>query len=438
MVVLDFLLHFTLTVRPVPNVTLPSNQTYVNGAIVPTQTFTSTLSSAIYSWTNSNTSIGIPAEGTGNIGSFTAINITPTIQTATITVTPKNYLSYTIYKTHAGTGSLSQYGQAPQNAIEFENMFNTSNSNTTVWATGSANPLNILDWTSTTQLNNNGISTPGSNYFGIKVVGTFIPVETGVYTFQLQGDDAYDLFVNGSLVVSQYGGYSAVPHTGTISLTAGMQYTLVARQQEFAGGEGLIVRWKRPSQSVYSTQPEEFLCCDGISQSYTITVNPTPTVNAVANQSFCAGSLTSLVTFASTFNVSGTTYSWTNSNTDIGLASSGTGDIPSFVATNTLNTPISAIITVTPSANGVNGSPVSFVITVRPTPNVILPSDQSYVIGDLVPTQIFTSFLPNVMYNWTNSNTTIGIPAQGTGNIVSFTATNTYFSGPNSNNNGYS
>jgi hypothetical protein len=226
---------FTLTVRPVPNVTLPSNQTYVNGAIVPTQTFTSTLSSAIYSWTNSNTSIGIPAEGTGNIGSFTAINITPTIQTATITVTPKNYLSYTIYKTHAGTGSLSQYGQAPQNAIEFENMFNTSNSNTTVWATGSANPLNILDWTSTTQLNNNGISTPGSNYFGIKVVGTFIPVETGVYTFQLQGDDAYDLFVNGSLVVSQYGGYSAVPHTGTISLTAGMQYTLVARQQEFAG-----------------------------------------------------------------------------------------------------------------------------------------------------------------------------------------------------------
>ncbi len=63
-----------------------------------------------------------------------------------------------------------------------------------------------------------------------------------------------------------------------------------------------------------------------------------------------------------------TTFNWTNDAPSIGLASSGTGDIPSFTAVNTGSTPIVATITVTPSVNGCTGTPIQFTITVNPIP----------------------------------------------------------------------
>ncbi|WP_163397512.1 T9SS type A sorting domain-containing protein [Flavobacterium fluviatile] len=67
------------------------------------------------------------------------------------------------------------------------------------------------------------------------------------------------------------------------------------------------------------------------------------------------------------------TYTWTNSNTSIGLASSGTGNIPSFVATNSTTSPIMATITVTPKyTNGgtCSGTSKTFTITVNPSPAI--------------------------------------------------------------------
>jgi YVTN family beta-propeller protein len=75
------------------------------------------------------------------------------------------------------------------------------------------------------------------------------------------------------------------------------------------------------------------------------TVSPIPTINSIANQTICPGS-----TFPS-YNFSGTgfQYNWTNSNTAIGLAASGSGSsLPSFVATNTSTNPLTATIHVTP------------------------------------------------------------------------------------------
>ena len=49
------------------------------------------------------------------------------------------------------------------------------------------------------------------------------------------------------------------------------------------------------------------------------------------------------------------TYTWTNDDTSIGLAASGTGDIASFTATNTGTAPVIATIVVTPHfENGVS------------------------------------------------------------------------------------
>ena len=104
--------------------------------------------------------------------------------------------------------------------------------------------------------------------------------------------------------------------------------------------------------------------CTGTAQSFTVTVNPTAVVNAVSSQTVCAGSSNSAVTFSSP--VAGTTYSWTNSNPSIGLAASGTGNIPSFVAVNPSPNAINATITVTPNtAAGCIGQSITYAITVN-------------------------------------------------------------------------
>jgi hypothetical protein len=68
------------------------------------------------------------------------------------------------------------------------------------------------------------------------------------------------------------------------------------------------------------------------------------------------------------------TYNWTNSNTYIGLAASGSGNIASFIATNNGTAPITATITVTPTySNGSTncaGTPQSFTIKVNPTATI--------------------------------------------------------------------
>lgn len=67
------------------------------------------------------------------------------------------------------------------------------------------------------------------------------------------------------------------------------------------------------------------------------------------------------------------TYNWTNDNTSIGLAASGTGNIPSFKGINNSSVPVTATITVTPTYGGVSGegAPKTFTITVNPSPKIV-------------------------------------------------------------------
>src|ERR1051325_6467339 len=78
--------------------------------------------------------------------------------------------------------------------------------------------------------------------------------------------------------------------------------------------------------------------------SAVITVNPTPRVDQPASQTVCNGSATTNILFTGT----GTSYTWVNDTTSIGLAASGTNDILSFAVSNTGLVPVTATITVTP------------------------------------------------------------------------------------------
>ncbi|MBS1503698.1 MAG: beta-propeller fold lactonase family protein, partial [Bacteroidetes bacterium] len=66
---------------------------------------------------------------------------------------------------------------------------------------------------------------------------------------------------------------------------------------------------------------------------------------AQSNQTVTNGSPTTAVNFPS----NSCAYQWTNNTPGIGLAASGTGNIPVFTAVNNTNSPITATISVTPS-----------------------------------------------------------------------------------------
>ncbi|MBE0667633.1 MAG: hypothetical protein IH593_08160, partial [Bacteroidales bacterium] len=152
------------------------------------------------------------------------------------------------------------------------------------------------------------------------------------------------------------------------------------------------------------TVTPSFEGCAGTPQSFTITVNPSGQVNDPADQVRCNGAATAAVTFTTNRKGGTTTYSWTNSNTSIGLAASGTGNsIASFTATNTGTAPVTATITVTPSFEGCAGTPQSFTITVNPTPVLssgLAPAD---VCSNTPFSYTPTSLTGSTSFSWARS-----------------------------------
>jgi hypothetical protein len=98
--------------------------------------------------------------------------------------------------------------------------------------------------------------------------------------------------------------------------------------------------------TVRPTFTNNSVVCNGSNINAAVIVNPLPAVNQPANQEVCNTASLLVNTFSSP--QPGTTYSWANDNTSIGLGASGNGNIGSFTASNPGITDVTANITVTP------------------------------------------------------------------------------------------
>jgi len=405
--------------------------------------------SPVYTWVNNTPSIGLAANGTGNIPAFNAANtgtapVTATITvtqsftnagttctgaatTFTITVNPTAAVNQPVNQVVCNNGSTTAVNfssnlpggiicatanegsnavlTAPAGtvitAITFAS-YGTPNGSCGNFTTGACNATNSVFVVSALALGQNTVTIPASNttFSGdpcngtakrLYIQATYSPV------FNWTNDNtSIGLAASGTGNIASF---NAV-NTGTAPVTATITVT-----QTFTNAG---------------------VTCNGTAKTFTITVNPTATVNAIANQTVCSNTTLTGISFSSPTTGGSIVYSWANSNTSIGLAASGTGNIASFNAVNTGTTPITATITVTPTyTNGgstCNGTARTFTITVNRNPTVN-PIGQRICNGDSVHV-IFNGVVAGTVYNWTNNNTAIGLAASGTGNIPAFVSTN--------------
>ena len=356
---------FTITVNPTANVVDPSNQTVCNGAFTAPVNFTTTNGGGVamtYSWTNNEPGIGLGASGTGDIAAFAALNAGTSPLVATITVTPQLLYDGQTCTGPAQTFTITINPTAQVNDPADQVVCNGAVTTAVTFGTSHTGGTMLYTWSNSDPTIGLGAGSTGN-------IPSFTAVNTGTS-----------------------------PKVATITVTP--QFT-------------------------------NSVSCTGPAQTFTITVNPTAQVDAIADEVVCNGNPTTAVAFT-TANTGGTTvFNWTNNAPGIGLAASGTGDIASFTASNITTAPVVATITVTPqytnSGKTCSGPSESYTVTVNPTAQVNDPADQVVCHNGAATAINFTTnnTVGTTGYNWTNDQPGIGLLASGSGNIASFTATNT-------------
>lgn len=428
-----------ITVNPAVSMTTPASQNIVNGTATTGVTFSGTAAGMTFDWTNDRPDIGLAASGSGNIAAFTGINNTGQAIVATVTVTPHangcegEPVTFTI-TVEPTPGVVAPDNQEVCNGAQTQAVIFTGFPPATTFSWTNTNPAIGLaasgngDIAAFTAVNNGKTTAVASI--------TVVPVTLGVpgvpETFTISVYPSPVVTVPANITVCNGNSVSADFDTDV----PGTVFNWTNDHPEIglaASGNGDIAAFV-PVNTTNTPVIASIVVtpvlhgCPGTPKTLTITVNPEPVVTQPANIPVCDNSTVSAVTFNG--GVTGTTFSWTNDHASIGLAASGTGDIPAFTAQNNTTSTVTAQITVTPSANGCTGAPVTFTIAVDPLPIVADPADRKVCSGATVPAIAFSSAVSSSLpagvpvYSWTNDNPGIGLAASGTGSIPSFTAVN--------------
>ncbi len=413
---------YTITVNPLPSVSVPASFTICSGATVPSSNFSSSITGTDYSWTNSNTAIGLAASGSGNIPSFTATNSGAFDISAIITVNP-------ILNGCAGPPINYTITVNPLPAIitataSNESQCNINDGTITITASG-AQPLEFsINGGSTFVQNGGNFTGLAAGSYSVVVRNSTGCIMTGP-TLSVSSPEAPPQPDINAYVSPVCQGEPLI--LSILNPNPQATYTWTGPLGFSATGASVIRSNSDPSMSGNYAVTATLSACVSVSRVFNITVNPLPTLTVPQNLTYCAGATIPETIFNST--PPGATLTWTNSHQGIGLAATGSGSIPSFIAVNNSTLPVTATISVTPVLNNCTGLTYTYTITVNPVPSVSVPSSFAVCAAATIPASNFTSNLTGSTYSWINTNPAIGLAASGTGQIPSFIAANSSGSG---------
>ena len=437
---------FEIIVNPILQVTPITSVIYCAGDVFPGVSFTGNVPTANYSWSTDNISVGFPVSGQTNvpgINSFTTQNSGNLTQVANITVTPSlpgcqgTPFIFTLSVKPLPTVFIAPLAQAHchgSSTIPVDFTGNLDPVVTYTWSQDNTSISSVLLGSGTNDI----ASFTATNTGLVSETSTFIVVPT--YNGCTGIQDTFTITVNPIPTVANVldqtwcAGQQSDPvnFTGSLGSTATYNWT---QTNQYVGNTIVPTAGDIPSfttqnlSTIIQTDTiivtPNFNGCNGISDSFVITVRPTPTVYPIADQSLCVYTYTNPVVFNGNMgNVA--TYAWTNNNTVINSnISSGNDSIPSFQVQNPGNTIVVATITVTPEAYGCFGIPETFTISsVDPIPTVIPTADIILCAGSQTGTIDFQPNDPTIIYHWTNDNISIGLVGAGTSDISNFQVQN--------------
>jgi type IV pilus assembly protein PilY1 len=164
----------------------------------------------------------------------------------------------------AGTEPAPAHGN-PNNAAEFQALKDNYARSDNRFGSDNVGNINTVAGSS----NNDPYQTnPDENYLTI-MTGT-IRINSGdggSFNFAIDGDDAVELWIDGTLRVGWYGGHAdcgAMPGaatclnghaTGNITLASGSTHTIEFRHEEQTGGDNFRLYWKTPWSATWTVVP---------------------------------------------------------------------------------------------------------------------------------------------------------------------------------------
>jgi hypothetical protein len=451
---------FTLTINPAGQADNQSDVIYCNGEVTTQIDFTTSNSdgSTSYSWTNDNPLIGLPANGNNFVQSFTATNGGTEQDTALITVTPTYSnggescdgpeMTFMILVNPSGQvydpiDTTYCVGESTKQVV-FDTD-NTDGTTTYAWtnsttdigliASGSGNINSFVAANTTSDpISGNIQVTPTYSNGGKNCTG---PAQNFTITVNPNGQinpvtDRY--FCNNA--ASAAINFSTNNGTGSTTYAWTNDNTSIGLGGSGNGNIGSFTATNGGTSpisggiEVTPTFTYNSKGCEGTATDFDIFVNPTGQVDQPSDTVYCEDESVALYTFTTQNSGGTTTYAWTNDETDIGLGSGSSGNLPAFTADNPTLAQLTGTIQVTPTfVNGSTscaGTPVSYDITINPAPQVNVPSDLTYCNEDNVPQIDFGTNNTDgtTTYDWTNTNTAINLGAIGSGSIATFEASN--------------
>jgi gliding motility-associated-like protein len=382
-------------------------------------------------WTNSNPDIGLDTIGTGDI-SFIATNTETTPLTSTITITLKSDLGC-IGETETFTLTVNPLPQMDQ----IEDITLCSGASQTIHFTGTNINLDSSTWT-----NDNpaiGLDTSGTGHISFTATNTGTTPLTATITMTPKSD----LGCTNETKIFTITVYPTpeMDHVDDNTLCAGENQTTHFTGKNIdpdssvwtnsnpdiglaTNGNGHISfttvnNQTSPITGVITMTPISNGCI-GKTETFTVTVNPSPQMEYTGDISLCNGTYQAIHFTGENINLDSST--WTNDNPAIGLDTGGTGHI-SFTATNPGTTPLIATVTMTPKSNfGCANETKIFTITVYPTPEMDHVKDDTLCVGENQTIHFTGKNINPDSSVWTNSNPDIGLATNGNGHISFITA----------------
>jgi len=433
------LLPVYATVNPTPAMFNPGDQTACNNALKIINFTGSVISGTEYLWTNSNPAIGAPLQGNGDMY-YVATNPTNSAISSTITVYPKanGCSGNTItFKQIVNTALVLSSGLTPPDVC----------SNTPFQYTPSSSVPNVLfSWNRSITPGISNVPTSGSGSILETLVNSTSSAVKVTYEYSLISQDGCSntqnvvVNINPALVISNAAGIYEICSGSSFKFVPDANITNVpylwtrAFIPGISSGSGtgsgnideiLTNSTDAPIEVQYIYRIGQAVICAS-DQAVKVTVKPLPKLTGSKSIQVCSNAP---VAYTPIGNIPGTNFNWSRAIV-AGIsnpAGAGVVGIPEILFNTTTG---NVAVVYKYEMTNYNGcfNTEDLQVIVKPIPVVaIISPDQSLCADDLTKALTFTSNLPGTIFNWVNSQPTIGsIGASGTGpTIPSFQVKNT-------------